>query len=145
LDLSAKALRRYTVIELGVFAVLPLPFIGLPSWGASLLPEDLTKLWWAVAGLIGIFLLWVLGFWLGGRDKPLLADELPEPWEDLAEYSWPEMMAIVAWCCFELGAILMVVLSFYVGDARFSMIGSPVALLFLLLTPARRTGPASRA
>jgi hypothetical protein len=108
------------------------------------LPEDPHELRWAVAGLIASFILWLLGFWLGGRDKPLLTDDLPEPWEDLAEYSWPEMMAIVAWCCFELGAILTVVLSFYAGDARFAMIGSPVALLFLLLTPARRTGPASR-
>ncbi|HPA26064.1 MAG TPA: hypothetical protein PK747_00750 [Acidobacteriota bacterium] len=133
--------RKWTWPVLGFLAALPIPFVGLPNWTSPLLPNTPKKFYWTSGVLILVLLIWVIAVIHANRKDPPAGIE---KWDDMKDFSWHELFINASWTMVEIGCLIIVVLSFFLKDARYSIFGClcGAGLLWMIgSTKIRDRGP----
>ena len=127
-----KFLSRWSWVELLVLALLPFPFVGMPDWGAPIIPDAGSgQFRLASFMLLAACVLWVVAL-VNATRKPKLFEEGIEGLED---FDFEDLNEHLSKALVELGEIALVFLSFKTRDARYALFGGLSSLaLYLLLT-----------
>ena len=130
-----KFLSKWSWLELVILALLPFPFVGMPEWGASLLPDISSKKFYlASAALMAACIMWILAILNAGRKPKAFDEEIAEQ----VDFDAEELNEHLSKALVEIGLAALVFISFKMKDARFALLGGVISLVLYRMVMNKR-------